>query len=671
MSRRTVGELSLVAVALIGAAAVGRLTTAGAAWRGVVVTAIVGEAVTALFSRRLSAAGSAIAGTAAVAVTAVWISVPAGARWHGLPSVTTLRVLDHALRSMGPVHFPLAGGPGVVLICALVAGVAGVGTRALPGALGLLPALALLAASTATQASGGAALLAVALTVAGICFMVARSAERVGALLGTVTAVATLGAVVVVSLVTATGPASGGGALVAGVPPTALSLVARLTAFQIRDPDLMLFTAVSPLPTYWQVGSLSVLSGQTWVPDPATAAALAGTSTPALSGPPPGGRTFTASITVNNLSSRLLPVPPSTTGVSEATLTAVGAVASTPSSPGLHYTATATVPETVVGNGGALAAAGPPSTPDVVDTQLPSLPPAVAELARSITASASTPLEKAEALTNWFRSRLFHYALRPTGATLITFLMSSHTGSCEQFAGAYAVLARAVGLPTRVAVGFTPGVRDSAGQTVVRGIDAHAWPEVLLGGSWISFEPTPERPSGELSPPGVIGVSGVGDPNPIAPTTLPRSLPGLSFPVPAHPVVVPAVASGAGAWWAALPVGVVLIAVTTTLVIRRRRRRRLTPDEQLLMAWTRIDRALARRDMARPPWRTPVDHTRLLRSEIPDPEMSEVLQDIAWLADAMEKAAYGSKPADTDDAGRAREVGRRVAKALATTSGGR
>ena len=75
------------------------------------------------------------------------------------------------------------------------------------------------------------------------------------------------------------------------------------------------------------------------------------------------------------------------------------------------------------------------------------------------------------------------------------------------------MLARASGLATRVAVGFTPG-RSEHGVTVVRGSDAHAWPEVLIGGTWVSFEPTPQLPSGELSPPGVLGPSGL-RPSPI------------------------------------------------------------------------------------------------------------------------------------------------------------
>ena len=51
----------------------------------------------------------------------------------------------------------------------------------------------------------------------------------------------------------------------------------------------------------------------------------------------------------------------------------------------------------------------------------------------------------------------------------------------EQFAGAYVALARSLGLPSRVVVGFTSGRYSGPGEVSVRGADAHAWPQVYLG----------------------------------------------------------------------------------------------------------------------------------------------------------------------------------------------
>jgi hypothetical protein len=81
---------------------------------------------------------------------------------------------------------------------------------------------------------------------------------------------------------------------------------------------------------------------------------------------------------------------------------------------------------------------------------------------------------------------------------LVNFLTTIRAGYCEQFAGAMAVLLRALGIPARVVVGFTPGRLGSAGGDVASrryhvGLqNAHAWVEVLFPGyGWLPFEPTP------------------------------------------------------------------------------------------------------------------------------------------------------------------------------------
>src|SRR5262249_38362786 len=78
-----------------------------------------------------------------------------------------------------------------------------------------------------------------------------------------------------------------------------------------------------------------------------------------------------------------------------------------------------------------------------------------------------------------------------SGNSAIEDFLDSRQGFCEQFAGAFAAMARAVGLPARVAVGFAPGRYDGREFTVLSR-DAHAWPEVYLAGlGWTQFEPTP------------------------------------------------------------------------------------------------------------------------------------------------------------------------------------
>jgi transglutaminase-like putative cysteine protease len=115
-------------------------------------------------------------------------------------------------------------------------------------------------------------------------------------------------------------------------------------------------------------------------------------------------------------------------------------------------------------------------------------------------AGAQTPYDRAMALQTYLRSPPFVYdqTVGPGASAdaLSAFLFQTRRGYCEQFAGTFAAMARAVGLPTRVAVGFTWGAQDPEETTLyrVRGVHAHAWPEVYFHGyGWVPFEPTPGR----------------------------------------------------------------------------------------------------------------------------------------------------------------------------------
>ncbi|MFL6122481.1 DUF3488 and transglutaminase-like domain-containing protein [Actinophytocola sp.] len=140
---------------------------------------------------------------------------------------------------------------------------------------------------------------------------------------------------------------------------------------------------------------------------------------------------------------------------------------------------------------------------------LPELPFAFAEYARRTVADARTPFEKAVAVEEVVRAGRRPNAQAPVGssyARLETFLFGAagtagaNEGTAEQFASAYAVLARAVGLPTRVVVGFQPVAPGPDGVAVVRGADATAWPEVYFTGwGWVPFDPVSGTDDGPAS----------------------------------------------------------------------------------------------------------------------------------------------------------------------------
>jgi transglutaminase-like putative cysteine protease len=115
-------------------------------------------------------------------------------------------------------------------------------------------------------------------------------------------------------------------------------------------------------------------------------------------------------------------------------------------------------------------------------------------IAQQETRGAHTAFTKALALQNWFtQPGTFTYALRgdlPT--SLLQFLTTNKRGFCQQFAFAMAVLARLIGIPSRIAVGYTAGARTSPHNWKVTTADAHAWPELYFpGAGWLRFEPTP------------------------------------------------------------------------------------------------------------------------------------------------------------------------------------
>jgi transglutaminase-like putative cysteine protease len=145
--------------------------------------------------------------------------------------------------------------------------------------------------------------------------------------------------------------------------------------------------------------------------------------------------------------------------------------------------------------------ANPPGPPDAY-TRLPgNLPESVRRTAVRVTRGSANRYEQALALQEWFRtSGRFTYSIdAPDGSdgdAVATFLRERR-GYCVQFSSAMAVMARSLGIPARIGVGFLPGSPEEAGWRSVRLTDAHAWPELYFGGAgWVRFEPTPASRTG-------------------------------------------------------------------------------------------------------------------------------------------------------------------------------
>jgi transglutaminase-like putative cysteine protease len=131
--------------------------------------------------------------------------------------------------------------------------------------------------------------------------------------------------------------------------------------------------------------------------------------------------------------------------------------------------------------------------------RLPSAPYAGVEtLARRLGAGVSTPYGYVQAVMAYLQRRYVYTLDPPSGGSypLARFLLDTRQGYCQQFAGAMALLLRMKGVPARVAVGFSPGTRQSNSRRYeIEDQDAHAWVEVWFPGyGWVSFDPTPGRP---------------------------------------------------------------------------------------------------------------------------------------------------------------------------------
>ncbi|MFF3407879.1 transglutaminaseTgpA domain-containing protein [Streptomyces sp. NPDC002742] len=132
-------------------------------------------------------------------------------------------------------------------------------------------------------------------------------------------------------------------------------------------------------------------------------------------------------------------------------------------------------------------------------TKVPeSLPAVVAKTAREVTAGSANHYEQAVRLQDYFAvSGGFRYNTQVeagSGSTAIANFLRDKEGFCVHFSFAMASMARTLGIPARVAVGFTPGTPQANGSMSVGLRDAHAWPELYFEGvGWTRFEPTPSR----------------------------------------------------------------------------------------------------------------------------------------------------------------------------------
>jgi transglutaminase-like putative cysteine protease len=302
-----------------------------------------------------------------------------------------------------------------------------------------------------------------------------------------------------------------------------------------------------------------------------------------------------------------------------------------------------------------------PEYPEWVRTRylaLPPVPDRVTNLARDITAAAPTLYDRAEAIERYLRQNYDYTLDVPTPPRdrdpVDYFLFDLGEGYCDYYASAMVVLARSVGIPARLVVGYVGGTYDPAQATyTVREENAHSWVEVYFPGiGWVEFEPTPAQPGFQR-----IGTGAA--PLPYIPPerTPPNPWSGLMGWLTGLPAILP---------WAGLAILTILLGLGLFRFVRDWR----TPHNTLAMRKIgRIYQSMRRRAAKRlgaplPNSLTPQELAAALRKHLEESETQTrkafSQEDVTQIADLYQRATFSEHAPDKKDARLAVKAWRRL-----------
>jgi transglutaminase-like putative cysteine protease len=223
------------------------------------------------------------------------------------------------------------------------------------------------------------------------------------------------------------------------------------------------------------------------------------------------------------------------------------------------------------------------------------VPARVHELALALTAEEDTHYDQAVAIESYLRTIPYTRDLPPPPLDQDIadyFIFELKQGFCGYYATAMAVMARSIGIPARVAIGYARGtyLPDEDIYRVTED-DAHAWTEVYFPGTgWVPFEPTGGRPGLERDRevPGQIG--------PEIQETLEPLLPSLTWVI-SH------------SWWST-PVGIALLLILLVMLwfwVDEGWLRRRNPNEAVGRLFRRLYRSAKWLGVPVSPLRTPYE----------------------------------------------------------------
>ncbi|MET7135222.1 DUF3488 and transglutaminase-like domain-containing protein [Cellulosimicrobium sp. MI9406] len=311
------------------------------------------------------------------------------------------------------------------------------------------------------------------------------------------------------------------------------------------------------------------------------------------------------------------------------------------------------------------ASGADPDDPNYLDVPATEHEQDIRDLATSVVDGATTRYDQALALQTYFRDiSQFTYSTEvPPGTSgdAVWDFLQDRTGYCVQFATSMTMMARTLGIPARLGVGFLPGERVDESSYQVTGRDSHAWPELYFPGQgWVRFEPTPAQQTGPTptwATPVAVTPGGPADPGNV-PT------PGATTAAPSAPATPTPTAPGAAgttdgtqedstSWPLVVGVALLVAAVLAAglwFVLRRRTEAESLRDAE--DAWAELVARLGALDVRWPssttPRRVPAVVVATLQArrgaDAGDEDLAETL---TALASALEAERYAPRPRET------------------------
>jgi transglutaminase-like putative cysteine protease len=472
---------------------------------------------------------------------------------------------------------------------------------------------------------------------------------------------------------------------------TTVSPLVNIRTRLVDRANVEVFTVRSTARAYWRLTSLDRFDGEIWSSEGSYQKLGNGLRN---DDPAPSGDTVVQDYDITQLSSIWLPgayEPRRVTGLSNLSYNpdSGSVISKEQASDGLAYQVQSVIPHFTAAQLAAAPTGGLGREATTRYLAQPTVSARVRALAQQV-AGRGSQFDRAKALQDFFRSGRFTYDLRVPaghdGRALERFLFDVKRGYCEQFAGSYAVLARLVGLPARVAVGFTAGELGRDGLFHVRDLNAHAWPEVYLSGfGWVAFEPTPGRGA-----PGAQDYTGVPESqasvtNPATATTLgttptteapqdqqqePTTVPSGQAPT-SVPVPTPSSKGVNKALLAALAVlllgAAYSAAVPLAKRLRRSRRRAgaVDPALRVLVAWAEATEALDATRVGLRPAETMAEYADRAARQVPLPEIPAGA--LLTLAGDASAASYSAVLPEAERVDRAQAAAAEVESAVRET----